>query len=217
MEGKRLSREKRREQIKEIALKLFVENGYSKTTMDEIIQIRSSSRAARGGRDTFQPWPPGAAVTVPAAMALRQAGCGRSGPVHRLSFAPVPPLLWRNRRRSGHAAGTCAQCRQAPGSPTLRPGGRDSGWRKGCRFDRPGCDALPRCPAVPLPPPCGYHLCSSCGCRRKERPARERGPGFCPAPAQISSSAKPVSIQRVCTVKSSAFSAQKAGDWSTAR
>ena len=44
MEGKRLSREKRREQIKEIALKLFVENGYSKTTMDEIIQVVGISK-----------------------------------------------------------------------------------------------------------------------------------------------------------------------------
>ena len=38
MERKRLSKEKRREQIKEVALKLFIENGYSKTTMDEIVQ-----------------------------------------------------------------------------------------------------------------------------------------------------------------------------------
>jgi len=44
MKGKRLSREKRREQIKEIALKLFVENGYSKTTMDEIIQVVGISK-----------------------------------------------------------------------------------------------------------------------------------------------------------------------------
>ena len=38
MERKRLSKEKRREQIKEVALKLFIENGYFKTTMDEIVQ-----------------------------------------------------------------------------------------------------------------------------------------------------------------------------------
>ena len=39
-----MSREKRREQIKEIALKLFAENGYSKTTMDEIIQVVGISK-----------------------------------------------------------------------------------------------------------------------------------------------------------------------------
>ena len=44
MEGKRLSKEKRREQIKGIALKLFIDNGYSKTTMDEIIQAVGISK-----------------------------------------------------------------------------------------------------------------------------------------------------------------------------
>lgn len=44
MEGKRLSKEKRREQIKEIALKLFIDNGYSKTTMDEIVQAVGISK-----------------------------------------------------------------------------------------------------------------------------------------------------------------------------
>lgn len=44
MERKRLSKEKRREQIKEIALKLFVEKGYSKTTMDEIVHAAGVSK-----------------------------------------------------------------------------------------------------------------------------------------------------------------------------
>lgn len=44
MEGKRLSKEKRREQIKGIALKLFIDNGYSKTTMDEIVQAVGMSK-----------------------------------------------------------------------------------------------------------------------------------------------------------------------------
>jgi len=44
MEGKRLSKEKRREQIKGIALKLFIDNGYSKTTMDEIVQAVGISK-----------------------------------------------------------------------------------------------------------------------------------------------------------------------------
>ena len=38
MEGSRLSRENRRKQIKEVALKLFTDKGYAKTTMDEIVQ-----------------------------------------------------------------------------------------------------------------------------------------------------------------------------------
>ncbi len=38
MGGSRLSREDRRKQIKEVALKLFTDKGYAKTTMDEIIQ-----------------------------------------------------------------------------------------------------------------------------------------------------------------------------------
>ena len=44
MEGKRLSKEKRREQIKGIALKLFIDNGYSKTTMDESVQAVGISK-----------------------------------------------------------------------------------------------------------------------------------------------------------------------------
>ena len=44
MEGKRLSKEKRREQIKGIGLKLFIDNGYSKTTMDEIVQAVGISK-----------------------------------------------------------------------------------------------------------------------------------------------------------------------------
>lgn len=44
MEGKRLSKEKRREQIKGIALKLFIDNGYSTTTMDEIVQAVGISK-----------------------------------------------------------------------------------------------------------------------------------------------------------------------------
>ena len=44
MEGKRLSKEKRREQIKGIALKLIIDNGYSKTTMDEIVQAVGISK-----------------------------------------------------------------------------------------------------------------------------------------------------------------------------
>jgi hypothetical protein len=44
MEGKRLSKEKRREQIKGTALKLFIDNGYSKTTMDEIVQAVGISK-----------------------------------------------------------------------------------------------------------------------------------------------------------------------------
>lgn len=44
MEGKRLSKEKKREQIKGIALKLFIDNGYSKTTMDEIVQAVGISK-----------------------------------------------------------------------------------------------------------------------------------------------------------------------------
>lgn len=44
MESKRLSKEKRREQIKGIALKLFIDNGYSKTTMDEIVQAVGISK-----------------------------------------------------------------------------------------------------------------------------------------------------------------------------
>ena len=44
MERKRLSKEERREQIKEIALNLFVSRGYSKTTMDEIIQAVGISK-----------------------------------------------------------------------------------------------------------------------------------------------------------------------------
>ena len=44
MEGKRVSKEKRREQIKGIALKLFIDNGYSKTTMDEIVQAVGISK-----------------------------------------------------------------------------------------------------------------------------------------------------------------------------
>ena len=44
MKGKRLSKEKRREQIKGIALKLFIDNGYSKTTMDEIVQAVGISK-----------------------------------------------------------------------------------------------------------------------------------------------------------------------------
>ena len=44
MEGKRLRKEKRREQIKGIALKLFIDNGYSKTTMDEIVQAVGISK-----------------------------------------------------------------------------------------------------------------------------------------------------------------------------
>ena len=44
MEGKRLSKEKRREQIKGIALKLSIDNGYSKTTMDEIVQAVGISK-----------------------------------------------------------------------------------------------------------------------------------------------------------------------------
>ena len=44
MEGKRLSKEKRREQIKGIALKLFIDNGYSKITMDEIVQAVGISK-----------------------------------------------------------------------------------------------------------------------------------------------------------------------------
>lgn len=44
MEGKRLSKEKRREQIKGIALKLFIDNGYSNTTMDEIVQAVGISK-----------------------------------------------------------------------------------------------------------------------------------------------------------------------------
>ena len=38
MGGSRLSREDRRKQIKEVALKLFTDKGYAKTTMDEIVQ-----------------------------------------------------------------------------------------------------------------------------------------------------------------------------------
>ena len=44
MERKRLSKEERREQIKEIALNLFVSRGYSKTTMDDIIQAVGISK-----------------------------------------------------------------------------------------------------------------------------------------------------------------------------
>ena len=44
MEGKRLSKEKWREQIKGIGLKLFIDNGYSKTTMDEIVQAVGISK-----------------------------------------------------------------------------------------------------------------------------------------------------------------------------
>ena len=38
MGNKRLSREQRRRQIKDIALELFITNGYANTTMDEITQ-----------------------------------------------------------------------------------------------------------------------------------------------------------------------------------
>lgn len=44
MERKRLSKEKRRKQIKEIALKLFVDKGYSKITMEEIVQAVGISK-----------------------------------------------------------------------------------------------------------------------------------------------------------------------------
>ena len=44
MERKRLSKEKRRKQIKEIALKLFVDKGYSKITMEEIVQAVGVSK-----------------------------------------------------------------------------------------------------------------------------------------------------------------------------
>ena len=44
MERKRLSKEKRRKQIKEIALKLFVDKGYSKITMEEIVQTVGISK-----------------------------------------------------------------------------------------------------------------------------------------------------------------------------
>ena len=39
-----MSKEKRGEQIKGIALKLFIDNGYSKTTMDEIVQAVGISK-----------------------------------------------------------------------------------------------------------------------------------------------------------------------------
>ena len=38
MVGKRLNKEDRRKQIKEVALRLFTDKGYTKTTMDEIVQ-----------------------------------------------------------------------------------------------------------------------------------------------------------------------------------
>jgi len=38
MVGKRLNKEDRRKQIKEVALRLFTDKGYAKTTMDEIVQ-----------------------------------------------------------------------------------------------------------------------------------------------------------------------------------
>lgn len=44
MEEKRLTKEKRRKQIKDISLKLFVDKGYSKTTMDEIVQAVGISK-----------------------------------------------------------------------------------------------------------------------------------------------------------------------------
>ena len=44
MDRQRLSKEERRKQIKEIALKLFVDRGYSKTTMDDIIQAVGISK-----------------------------------------------------------------------------------------------------------------------------------------------------------------------------
>lgn len=44
MEEKRLTKEKRRKQIKDISLKLFIDKGYSKTTMDEIVQAVGISK-----------------------------------------------------------------------------------------------------------------------------------------------------------------------------
>lgn len=44
MENKRLSKEKRRKQIKDVALELFVNKGYAKTTMDEIVQAVGISK-----------------------------------------------------------------------------------------------------------------------------------------------------------------------------
>jgi len=44
MGNKRLSREQRRRQIKDIALELFITNGYANTTMDEIIQAVGISK-----------------------------------------------------------------------------------------------------------------------------------------------------------------------------
>ena len=38
MVGKRLNKEDRRKQIKKVALRLFTDKGYAKTTMDEIVQ-----------------------------------------------------------------------------------------------------------------------------------------------------------------------------------
>ena len=44
MDRQRLSKEERRKQIKEIALKLFVDKGYSKITMEEIVQAVGISK-----------------------------------------------------------------------------------------------------------------------------------------------------------------------------
>ena len=44
MDRQRLNKEERRKQIKEIALKLFVDRGYSKTAMDDIIQAVGISK-----------------------------------------------------------------------------------------------------------------------------------------------------------------------------
>ena len=44
MENKRLNKEDRRKQIKEIALELFINKGYAKTTMEEIVQAVGISK-----------------------------------------------------------------------------------------------------------------------------------------------------------------------------
>ena len=44
MENKRLNKEDRRKQIKEIALELFINKGYAKNTMEEIVQAVGISK-----------------------------------------------------------------------------------------------------------------------------------------------------------------------------
>ena len=44
MENKRLNKEDRRKQIKDIALELFINKGYAKTTMEEIVQAVGISK-----------------------------------------------------------------------------------------------------------------------------------------------------------------------------